>query len=224
MSMYCQLEFAFTSDRLPALTGMVERMAEVSGFTYLLGCWEETIASDLAWEGTHRLDDSQLIPGIPSWSWISRYKQMASPKDSIEFSNGANVNCTRLISSDIKWQDQPLVSELLRAHLTLCGPVKNLLIPSLEVRPLSTFGPDRMNIQDGTFEEGLYTCLLMKKVLPGKPKGPSWMREQFLTLQEVQDVGKAMSSSVPCYRRVGMAASYNRHHFDDAEDRVIELV
>ncbi|KAH7025164.1 heterokaryon incompatibility protein-domain-containing protein [Microdochium trichocladiopsis] len=225
---YCRLQFAFPSDKLAALAGIVQRMAEASGYTHLLGCWKETIAADLAWVGeSAQDDDSQVIPGIPSWSWISRCDRIITPISSSR-SCGTVTNCARLHSWDIEWQAQPLVSELRRAHLMLCGPVKGLFLTSRQgLAPLTSRHGDEMYTQEEVLEGGLYTCLLLQTFHPRGPEepgGPSKTWERFLILEAVDSEGRDVSSSVPCYRRVGLGESQGRHHFDDAEDTIIKLV
>lgn len=75
---YSALELTHDKDRLPALSGLAERMAPFLG-NYLAGLWRRSIVPDLCW----RVD--KLVPGHqrpaeyrgPSWSWVSTKAKVA---------------------------------------------------------------------------------------------------------------------------------------------------
>ena len=58
---YTNLSLTFTSDRLPALSGLAQRMSSISKSTYLAGLWESDLPICLLW-----------FPGKPSSSLIKR--------------------------------------------------------------------------------------------------------------------------------------------------------
>ncbi|KAH7028802.1 uncharacterized protein B0I36DRAFT_363426 [Microdochium trichocladiopsis] len=139
METYSRRKFTFAADRLAALSGMVQQTAATTGYTHLLGCWEETLCNDLSWtirtsswpgnDSPHTRIDSKedMLPEIPSWSWLSRFDDIAlnpwysRPDDQSPHESFAH---TSLVDKHILWSGIPLVSELLCAELLLRGPVK----------------------------------------------------------------------------------------------------
>lgn len=76
---FSALELTKDTDRLPALSGLAERMSPFLG-RYLAGLWQESLLRDLGW----RVD--KLLSGLqkskeegrgPSWSWVSAKAKVA---------------------------------------------------------------------------------------------------------------------------------------------------
>ncbi|RTE82367.1 hypothetical protein BHE90_003060 [Fusarium euwallaceae] len=69
--LYVQKGFTRLSDRLPALSGVVQRIQSHNGLEFYAGLWENHIIEGLDWYIHHQrgLPDSQA-PIVPSWSWI----------------------------------------------------------------------------------------------------------------------------------------------------------
>lgn len=75
---FSALELTKDKDRLPALSGLAERMSPFLG-QYLAGLWEKSLQRDLGW----RVD--KLLSGLqksqeyrgPSWSWVSTKAKVA---------------------------------------------------------------------------------------------------------------------------------------------------
>lgn len=78
---FSALELTNQSDRLPALSGIAERMQPYLG-TFVAGLWTLSILQDLLWRVDERLDD-RLHPlnddryHGPSWSWVSARKSVS---------------------------------------------------------------------------------------------------------------------------------------------------
>ncbi|KAI1441725.1 HET-domain-containing protein [Annulohypoxylon stygium] len=83
---YSSLVLSRVSDKLPALSGIATRFAQVTGFQYLAGIWRQDLPSALAWRvkssyGIHRKtinefpsihpEDSASSYIAPSWSWAA---------------------------------------------------------------------------------------------------------------------------------------------------------
>ncbi|KAI0480679.1 heterokaryon incompatibility protein-domain-containing protein [Xylariaceae sp. FL0804] len=91
---YSQLELSYASDRLPALSGVAQRVVQVlaqqqkqqqgqGGGRYLAGLWEQHLAHQLPW----RLRDKQRRPAAagseygyraPSWSWAAVFGSLVN--------------------------------------------------------------------------------------------------------------------------------------------------
>ncbi|KAI0139085.1 HET-domain-containing protein [Hypoxylon sp. NC0597] len=69
---YSPLALTKDADRLPALSGLAERMAPFLG-KYLAGLWNKSLLRDMAWR-VDKLDPGHRRPAKyrgPSWSWVS---------------------------------------------------------------------------------------------------------------------------------------------------------
>lgn len=79
------------SDKLAAIAGIASLIAQVSGFMYRHGLWEEDIKMGLMWmiirradvpQDSHRIDAPKV--GVePSWSWISTKRSISTDYDLI---------------------------------------------------------------------------------------------------------------------------------------------
>lgn len=75
---FSALELTKDKDRLPALSGLAERMSPFLG-RYLAGLWEKTLRRNLGWRVDKilsGLQKSQEYRG-PSWSWVSTKAKVA---------------------------------------------------------------------------------------------------------------------------------------------------
>jgi hypothetical protein len=74
---YCSRELTRNMDKLPALSGLVEALREVSGDKYVAGLWMSKLCSQLLWQhcelpvkGRREYSQSSKYRA-PSWSWAS---------------------------------------------------------------------------------------------------------------------------------------------------------
>lgn len=71
---YSGLSLSFSKDRLPAIAGIAQRMADFSNDQYLAGMWKSTLRESLGWtcleQQTHPKQRPEENPS-PSWSWAS---------------------------------------------------------------------------------------------------------------------------------------------------------
>ncbi|KAK0736849.1 heterokaryon incompatibility protein-domain-containing protein [Apiosordaria backusii] len=70
---YTPRQLSDERDKLPALAGVVEQFAHVTGDVYLAGLWKENLLFDLLWEvfGPKPNDQRPRRYRAPSWSWAS---------------------------------------------------------------------------------------------------------------------------------------------------------
>jgi hypothetical protein len=73
---YSGLQLSHLSDRLPALSGLCERIQHIRGY-YAAGLWADSLCFDLMWrvdrlrlDLTHHENNSWTYRG-PSWSWVA---------------------------------------------------------------------------------------------------------------------------------------------------------
>ncbi|KAI8652310.1 HET domain-containing protein [Fusarium keratoplasticum] len=69
---YVNMKFSRLSDRLPALSGVAQRIQDCTGLKYYAGLWGKHIAKGLAWyiRRPQAMPDDQVLRR-PSWSWAA---------------------------------------------------------------------------------------------------------------------------------------------------------
>ncbi len=73
VGVYSEMALTLESDRPYAVAGIARRIQELTGDTYLAGLWLEDLPRQLLWVGLFSSScAARRIPGIPSWSWMSR--------------------------------------------------------------------------------------------------------------------------------------------------------
>ncbi|KAF5863547.1 hypothetical protein ETB97_009791 [Aspergillus alliaceus] len=70
---YTQRSISIQSDRLPALSGVANAMAQKSKDVYYAGLWKKGLIEGLLWSGTNRKEPLMKPTAYraPSWSWVS---------------------------------------------------------------------------------------------------------------------------------------------------------
>ncbi|KAF4973293.1 hypothetical protein FSARC_368 [Fusarium sarcochroum] len=232
----------FTKDRLSALAGIVQYYGEKTGFKHLLGCWEETLVTDLLWMRLGDIvDPSMAIPQVPSWSWLSRAEDI-----NLDFWNrvhGKSRDCIvndpiKIMEVSVTWTGDPMVSDITSANLVIEGPVRQI---RLRVDPKgATFHPPYMNVGDeepdfskhpipwrcaGQFDleqerqDDMFTCLLVRSVTSPVETAAYQLQETFLLLLPVPN------SDDMTYQRIGIAM-FRGHEteFGSAETKTIRLM
>ncbi|KAH7121994.1 heterokaryon incompatibility protein-domain-containing protein [Dactylonectria estremocensis] len=242
MEDYSRRNFTVTKDRICALAGIVQHYGKRTGHKHVLACWEETLVTELLWMRTGELIDPSLaLPGIPSWSWLSRtgevyfdfWHRLTGTK------NLAKVDDhTKVVEASVTWTGESMVSDLQATNLIVEGPIRQFrLRVDLKGRD---FNPPYMNVGDeepdfsthpipwrcaGQFdlekdrEDDLFTCLLVRSVTSSVKNTLYSLQETcLLLLPEPNSQGET-------YRRVGIAMfRSNKTEFSSAEKRKIRLI
>lgn len=223
VSDYSDRKFSFAGDRLSALSGIVEHFALVSGDRHILGCWESSLAQGLLWLPDMNSQSPQLIPapGIPSWSWLTRYQYVSYNPWAVAIEGGVQKYHTKLLDWHVSWSGTPLVSNITSAQLHIEGPIQEIV---LSVAPEALdFNPPYLNVGDevanfaespipwrcaGAIDPGhrdkkqSFTCLLVSSkerknsAVPG-----TFLHETVLLLKPVC----TNDPKTATYRRVGIA-------------------
>jgi hypothetical protein len=69
---YTKLDFTFETDRLMALSGMMENAVVLRlGDRYMARPWEKTLLHDLQWERSSKIQPRPAKFRAPTWSWAS---------------------------------------------------------------------------------------------------------------------------------------------------------
>ncbi|KAJ4244796.1 hypothetical protein NW762_014373 [Fusarium torreyae] len=227
---------------LSALAGIIQQYGEKTGFKHLLGCWEETLVTDLLWIRMGDIvDPTMAIPQIPSWSWLSRVGGIG-----VDFWNRVHGRRLQRVVNDhikilevsITWTGEPMVSDLTSTNLIMEGPVRQI---RLHIDPKgATFHPPYMNVGDekpdfnknpipwkcaGQFdleherEDDLFTCILVRSVASPEEQATYQLQETFLLLLPVPD------SDGMTYQRFGIAMIRgSESEFGSAERKTIRLI
>lgn len=242
MEDYSQRTLTFPRDRFAALAGIVQQYAERSNHKHLLGSWEETLLKDLLWIRCGEVEElPNMLPGVPSWSWLSRCKWVSfdiwararSLKES-DIQGHAEV-----VEVNVSWTGIPLLSDIEHTHLVLRGPVRVL---KLRISPLATdYNPPYLDVNDeqpdfsedpipwrcaGQFDSGgcedsvAYTCFLMQSSRLVRADSTICIKETFLILQP-----SSVDGSTNTYRRVGLGHfRFGASHFEGACQKEITII
>ncbi|ETS86958.1 hypothetical protein PFICI_00786 [Pestalotiopsis fici W106-1] len=234
MANYSGREFTFTKDRLSAMAGIVEFFTSISGYRHILGCWENSFAQGLLWLPLSRKPPNVGIPGIPSWSWLTRHDDVSYDHWTSRDKNAVHEYHVKLLDWNVLWTGTPFVSGIKAAQVQVRGPVQDIV---LSVAPEGRdFNPPKMNVGDEVpdFEKGpipwcctgridhgsgakqSYTCLLVLS-----SGSPTPYQEVALLLEPVI----SNDSTGTTYRRVGIAKFLIKEtRFPDKSPRNIILV
>ena len=141
---YTQRDLTYSSDLLPALSGIAAAMQKATSYTYLAGIWKEELPWGLLWSSSEweRSSDKQFRPKrhqryvAPSWSWASMESYVQYPGLPIELGGQSPVkylvdvvetSCTPVGPNDFG----PVSS----GHITLSGPVVPVrILPMMQSR------------------------------------------------------------------------------------------
>lgn len=125
---YTRRSLTYSTDVLPALSGLAERWSSKTESEYLGGLWRKDLLRDLLWVSTTPEQDRELPYLAPTWSWasIQRAVQWIHPghrTDYLVTIDNVNTVCAR------KGQNQ--FGELITGWLFLTGPVIRCTISSV---------------------------------------------------------------------------------------------
>ena len=112
---YSSLDITYKTDVLPALSGLADQIAAITGGTYLAGMWKEDIHRELLWtkEGSPAAPHLDRVP--PTWSWTSIQREGINQQGHMHFplENAATLN------EDFTWDETCFL--LLEARITVPG-------------------------------------------------------------------------------------------------------
>ncbi|OAL46681.1 HET-domain-containing protein, partial [Pyrenochaeta sp. DS3sAY3a] len=72
LSYYSECELSFETDRLIAINGIAQRLAQVTGDSFICGLWKQHLIPQLLWYRWRSRGGIKLLKGLaPTWSWAS---------------------------------------------------------------------------------------------------------------------------------------------------------
>ncbi|KAF5608313.1 het domain-containing protein [Fusarium pseudoanthophilum] len=127
---------SFYSDRIIAMAGLIKHYEHISLQRPILGLWEGTFGTDMAWYGYTPADnkdrqDDDVFKGIPSWTWFSsKSKHIHKLIDDADIYS-RDRDPSLLKDSDVKlvhysydWTGPPYASTLKGVDLRVLGSLK----------------------------------------------------------------------------------------------------
>ena len=112
ISEYTRCQLTYSSDKLPAISGLASIFQRNTGYTYIAGLWEEDLINNLLWFCPSTTTDHQPVTegsGCeyrgPSWSWVSTDRPVQYKK-----------------LWKIKRRDGPIDIEFVACKVELAGP------------------------------------------------------------------------------------------------------
>ena len=136
ISIYTRCRLTVVSDKLVAMSGIVQRIQESTGFRYLAGLWRDMLPFNLCWFVDR---DAQPPPEdyrAPSWSWASRdgeiYFWSALTENTIVLADIISAEAT----TDAN--DPSGTGAVSAACLEVAGSLKEVCRPSFHRLPGST--------------------------------------------------------------------------------------
>ncbi|KAG4286055.1 hypothetical protein FPRO06_07315 [Fusarium proliferatum] len=114
---YSSRDLTYQSDKWNAIAGLTEMFRNLTGYTYLVGLWEEDLANGLVWEAKMR-GVIRESGSIPSWSWMSVKGGIKGYVHTTPM-----TSMIELLQSDLQWEGTPLASPLKVARLTVKGKI-----------------------------------------------------------------------------------------------------
>lgn len=160
---YTRRNLTVSNDKLPAISGIAEKIQKSASFTYIAGLWKENFAFDLLWSTTTvGLPDAHYFAldtyRAPTFSWASLDTPVAFPSLDSDDRQSAIPSLT-LVSSDVSIAGLNPLGALRDASINVLGPIWHATLLSTQkddmwVYSLLIKGTSAITIQ--------HDCLLVK--------------------------------------------------------------
>jgi hypothetical protein len=117
-----------------------------TGFTALLGLWQETLQTDLTWfrrPSTGEMEEVEPqdeLYEFPSWTYLPL---MCTPGFNMGWRADAYLNLQpfKVVSAKVEWEEQPFTSKLKSSHLSVSGLVKEAYIGTSDIQSVRPAAP-----------------------------------------------------------------------------------
>lgn len=161
------------TDRLPAISGIINYIEKATGDICLAGVWKSNTLSGLMW-CTSSAAESARLPGVPSWSWLS-----ITARVEYGYSFDQKLNkCAQIVGFDM---------EKLPGQIHLRGFTGWLLIPNKTVIGKISKSEFTFDVESESeaYPEGsrVFCIILSQSTL-------KWHTHKFLLLEKVGDNNK----------------------------------
>jgi hypothetical protein len=118
---YTSRDLTFETDKLPAISGLAEKIRQVTGDEYLAGLWKNDLATSLCWGRRYFVYHTRPSAYLaPSWSWASTqgavtYRQPEGRKLKVE-----------LVGYDLETDEFNPFGSVSRGSITISAPIRRL--------------------------------------------------------------------------------------------------
>lgn len=244
MEEYSTRNFSIIEDRIPALAGIVDHHANMTGDSHLLGLWKETFARDLLWIRTGDVK-GETCPSIPSWTWLSCYAPIEiDPFTMDKQDKNPKEDHIVLLESEVIWSGPPMTSKIQSTRLVISGPLQMLRF-RVDPRSKERFDPPYLHLEGeeldmsnprpwtcvGQFDAEDpspgqymdYPCLLVRTRSQTQPVRS---KEAFLILEPINDASpQGNEDEMPTFRRIGIGCKIGvtERTFTSATRRTLRL-
>ena len=228
---YSMRDLSWTSDKLPAISGLASQIARHIDGEYLAGLWRQDLPFGLLWCASHgsgtRVTDKWRAP---SWSWAS----IDGPVNSQGYRAGATIldkilDQAAVLSANVQLAGDNPFGEVTEGLITLCGRTKRASRASTKQQfdyggwtgnisyEFPVLNDKGLAIGDVAFDYGLdkepesFDCLLICKGYTTA----GLLLSYFLVI--------ACASRMGHYTRIG-AGYMNEDYFQSCEPRIVTIV
>jgi hypothetical protein len=241
---YSNRNFSIPGDRIPALTGIVDHYAAMTGYSHLLGLWKETFVRDLLWI---RVGDVKRGPpsNTPSWTWLSCYAPIEIDPFSISMlDTEPKEDHVVLLEDEVIWSGPPMTSIIKSTRLLISGLLQTL---RFRVDPASKekFNPPYLHIAGEELDPNdplPWTCIGQfdgEEASPGeyvdhpcllvrtrKHSDQGRFKEAFLILEPIRDDVHRGDGEQMAFRRIGIGCKrgFTERTFMPATRKTIALL
>jgi hypothetical protein len=133
---YSARKLTVSSDRIPAICGLIKYHQSVTGDSSAMGLWKSSLHQDILWMRTTGLTEKDLASPnsgiVPSWSWLSCPVGVSFDFFGRHLKNTEIYNHITIHNYELSWTGEPFISDIKSSRLTISGPARETF---LEVAP-----------------------------------------------------------------------------------------
>jgi hypothetical protein len=114
-------ELTYERDKLPAISGLANKIQQITGDVYMAGLWKRDIAAGLCWSA--RFYKDLIEPSVyiaPSWSWASTRGHVAYHLD------GERKFEIELLNFNLATEPLNPLGQVFSGSITVSGPIRKL--------------------------------------------------------------------------------------------------
>ncbi|KAE8370753.1 HET-domain-containing protein [Aspergillus caelatus] len=242
---YTKRDLTYISDKLPAISGIANMVAQKMGDEYLAGLWRSSLISDLGWQFAYSSTAERTSPPrqyiAPSWSWAS-----VATRQAIGYSSDRVLNTVAtVIDAGVTLKGRNRFGEVSDGFVQLRGFVRKIKLycenkrelfkayfPGCEVSVESLHFRADMEIcsGDGLLESGAMAPTLCRRYAhekyqpkSGKDAYPAvWVVILYETLECITGIVLGRSPRVQgAYERLGLL-EFDPRDFGTAMELAVE--
>jgi hypothetical protein len=127
VSSYSRRKLTFSTDKLPAFSGLAQRLQPLIGYDYLAGLWAGDIRQGLLWGAYEKGQSLEYVQPYraPSWSWASRNGPIYFRRELND--KASDPNDVEILKAEAEPKDKRApFAEVTQGHLLLRGLTQKL--------------------------------------------------------------------------------------------------